>query len=113
MFGSGSRNSRIRREREYEYEREPPVERSYGRRREGFFRRKDPQRQAAGYKGALSNPNTTSAGRRRAKEELRLMGRGREAHVPLSTRIKRWFGVRSRPARYSNRQYERRPYREY
>ncbi|KAI0311148.1 hypothetical protein OF83DRAFT_1046478, partial [Amylostereum chailletii] len=59
--------------------------------------RKDRDRVAGGYKAALSNPNTTHSGRRHAKWELRRMGRGNEAHVPLMTKIKRTLGIRSTP----------------
>ncbi|KAI0052582.1 hypothetical protein FA95DRAFT_1473331, partial [Auriscalpium vulgare] len=64
-------------------------------RRFGFG--KDRDRVAGGYKAALSNPNTTHEGRRRAKWELRSMGRGNETHVPLMTKIKRTLGIRSTP----------------
>ncbi|KAJ8487738.1 hypothetical protein ONZ51_g4009 [Trametes cubensis] len=74
-------------------------ERKATTRRTGGFRarfgRRDPDRVAGGYKAALSNPNTTRAGRKRAKRELKAMGRGDEARVPLMTRIKRTFGIRS------------------
>lgn len=69
-------------------------------RRTGFrnpLRRRDPDRVAGGYKSALSNPNTTHGGRKHAKRELRLMGRGNETHVPLMTKIKRTLGIRSTP----------------
>lgn len=46
---------------------------------------------------ALANPNTTHHGRERAKAELHHMGRGSEAHVPISTKIKRALGIRSTP----------------
>ncbi|KII95945.1 hypothetical protein PLICRDRAFT_87253 [Plicaturopsis crispa FD-325 SS-3] len=62
--------------------------------------------QAAGYKAALSNPNTTRSGRQHAKHELKLMGRGREAHVPLMTKIRRALGIRSTPRRERHREYE-------
>ncbi|KAH9962390.1 hypothetical protein BC827DRAFT_1119573, partial [Russula dissimulans] len=61
--------------------------------------RRDRDRVAGGYRAALTNPNTTYAGRRHAKRELRLMGRGDEAHVPLMTKIKRALGIRSTPRR--------------
>ncbi|KZP13083.1 hypothetical protein FIBSPDRAFT_688326, partial [Athelia psychrophila] len=61
--------------------------------------RKDRDRVAGGYKAALSNPNTTHEGRKHAEMELKMMGRGREAHVPLMTRIKRTLGIRSTPRR--------------
>ncbi|TFY50141.1 hypothetical protein EVG20_g11695 [Dentipellis fragilis] len=48
---------------------------------------------------ALSNPNTTHEGRKHAKRELQSMGRGNEAHVPMMTRVKRAFGIRSTPRR--------------
>ncbi|KAB5594027.1 hypothetical protein CTheo_2496 [Ceratobasidium theobromae] len=67
--------------------------------RRGLFQRKDPNRRAAGFKAALSNPNTTHGGRQHAKHELQRMGRGREAHVSLGTRIKRALGIRSTPRR--------------
>ncbi|KAF9651220.1 hypothetical protein BDM02DRAFT_3078656, partial [Thelephora ganbajun] len=57
--------------------------------------RRDPDRVAGGFKAALSNPNTTRSGRKNAKQELRLMGRGNETHVPLMTKIKRSLGIRS------------------
>jgi len=59
----------------------------------GLFRRRN--RVAGGYKAALSNPNTTNKGRRRAKEELRGMGRGDEAHVSFMTKVRRTLGIRS------------------
>jgi len=65
------------------------------RHRGGFFHRKDPNRRAGGLKAALHNPNTTSHGRKEAKMKLRAMGRGSEAHVPFSVRLKRLFGIRS------------------
>ncbi|KDN50023.1 hypothetical protein RSAG8_01359, partial [Rhizoctonia solani AG-8 WAC10335] len=65
------------------------------RERRGLFHRKNPNRRAAGYKAALSNPNTTHKGRKHAKRELGRMGRGNEAHVSLGTRIQRTLGIRS------------------
>ncbi|KAG9126661.1 hypothetical protein FRC07_002534 [Ceratobasidium sp. 392] len=62
----------------------------------GMFRRKNPNRRAGGFKAALHNPNTTSSGRRHAKRELKSMGRGREAHVPLSVRIKHFLHIGGR-----------------
>ncbi|KAM5534869.1 hypothetical protein V8D89_011424 [Ganoderma adspersum] len=59
------------------------------------FGRKDPDRVAGGFKAALANPNTTRSGRKHAKRELKLMGRGDEAHVSLMTKIKRTLGIRS------------------
>ncbi|KAJ7133710.1 hypothetical protein C8R43DRAFT_1022826 [Mycena crocata] len=53
--------------------------------------RRDPDRVAGGYKAALSNPNTTHAGRKRAKAELHSMGRS--AHVPFMTKVKRALGI--------------------
>ncbi|CEL57848.1 hypothetical protein RSOLAG1IB_02592 [Rhizoctonia solani AG-1 IB] len=67
--------------------------------RRGLFHHKSPNRRAAGYKAALSNPNTTHEGRKHAKRELRRMGRGNETHVSLGTRIKRALGIRSTPRR--------------
>ncbi|KAH7344864.1 hypothetical protein B0J17DRAFT_712501 [Rhizoctonia solani] len=67
--------------------------------RRGLFHRKSPNRRAAGYKAALSNPNTTHEGRKHAKRELKRMGRGNEAHVSLGTKIKRALGIRSTPRR--------------
>ncbi|KAI0796489.1 hypothetical protein C8Q75DRAFT_802185 [Abortiporus biennis] len=73
-------------------------------RRSGFsrfrrFGRKDPDRVAGGYKAALSNPNTTRSGRKHAKRELKSMGRSRETHVPIMTKIRRALGLRSTPRR--------------
>ncbi|KAF9059725.1 hypothetical protein BDP27DRAFT_1282293 [Rhodocollybia butyracea] len=65
------------------------------RRRERYYHSKD--HVAAGYKAALANPNTTSQGRRHAKEELRAMGRS--THVPFMTKVKRTLGIRSTPRR--------------
>ncbi|KIM46005.1 hypothetical protein M413DRAFT_23799 [Hebeloma cylindrosporum] len=65
----------------------------------GFFHRRDRDRVAGGYKGALSNPNTTRAGRKQAKHELRAMGRGYETHVSFMTKVKRALGIRSTPRR--------------
>ncbi|CAE6427553.1 unnamed protein product [Rhizoctonia solani] len=42
-------------------------------------------------KGTLNDPNTTSTEREQAKTELNAMGRGREAHVPMSVRVKSMF----------------------
>jgi len=69
------------------------------RRREGggLFHRRDRDHVAGGYRAALSNPNTTRAGRRHAKEELRMMGR--DPHVPFMTKLKRSLGIRSTPRR--------------
>ncbi|KIM33007.1 hypothetical protein M408DRAFT_326680 [Serendipita vermifera MAFF 305830] len=67
------------------------------RRRGGLFHRRNPERRAAGLKGALANPNTTHDGRKRAKHELHAMGRS--AHVPLSVKVKRALGIRSTPRR--------------
>ncbi|KAJ6627439.1 hypothetical protein B0H10DRAFT_1726459, partial [Mycena sp. CBHHK59/15] len=64
-----------------------------------FFRR-DHDRVAGGYKSALSNPNTTRSGRKHAKDELHLMVRGRSAHVPFMTKVKRTLGIRSTPRRH-------------
>jgi len=65
--------------------------------------RRDRDRVAGGYRAALTNPNTTHGGRRHAKRELRLMGRGNETHVPLMTKIKRTLGIRSTPRRERRR----------
>ncbi|KAG8709465.1 hypothetical protein FRC08_018323 [Ceratobasidium sp. 394] len=62
----------------------------------GLFHRKNPNRRAGGFKAALHNPNTTSSGRRHAKHELTAMGRGREAHVPLSVRVKHFLHIGGR-----------------
>ncbi|CAL1701599.1 unnamed protein product [Somion occarium] len=70
-----------------------------GRSRWPRFGRRDPDRVAGGYKAALANPNTTRTGRKHAKAELQAMGRGREAKLPLMTRIKRALGMRSTPRR--------------
>ncbi|KAJ3734472.1 hypothetical protein DFJ43DRAFT_127895 [Lentinula guzmanii] len=77
------------------------------RRRERYYHRRSPDHVAAGYKAALANPNTTSAGRKHAKHELRAMGRS--THVPLITKIKRTFGIRSTPRRKREQEkyYER------
>jgi len=68
-------------------------------RRRGLFHRRDQDRMAGGYKAALSNPNTTRDGRKRAKMELKSMGRGNEAHVSFLTKVKRSLGIRSSPRR--------------
>lgn len=47
--------------------------RSEPRRSGGLFHRRDRDRVAGGYKAALSNPNTTREGRKRAKMELKMM----------------------------------------
>jgi len=67
----------------------------------GLFGRKDPDRRAGGLKAALHNPNTTSAGRTRAKVELAEMGRGNEArgHPSLTSRIRHFFGIPARSTR--------------
>ncbi|KAJ4477233.1 hypothetical protein J3R30DRAFT_3290887 [Lentinula aciculospora] len=70
------------------------------RRRERYsgYHRRDPDHVAGGYsKSALANPNTTSAGRKHAKRELRAMGRS--THVPFMTKVKRTLGIRSTPRR--------------
>jgi len=66
--------------------------------RHHFFRR-DKDRVAGGYKAALSNPHTTRDGRRHAKRELKLMGRGNETHVPFMVKVKRALGIRNTPRR--------------
>ncbi|KIY71829.1 hypothetical protein CYLTODRAFT_486941 [Cylindrobasidium torrendii FP15055 ss-10] len=63
--------------------------------RHSRWHRKNPDRVAAGYKASLSNPNTTSTGRKHAKHELHKMGRS--AHVPFSVKVKRALGIRSSP----------------
>ncbi|KAJ3826481.1 hypothetical protein EV361DRAFT_546765 [Lentinula raphanica] len=80
---------------------------SSSRRRERYYHRRDPDHVAAGYKAALANPNTTSAGRKLAKHELRAMGRS--THVPFMTKVKRTFGIRSTPRRKREQEkyYER------
>ncbi|KAF7354976.1 hypothetical protein MSAN_01412900 [Mycena sanguinolenta] len=94
---------------------------THKRRSHRAFYRRDPSRVAAGYnppEAALSNPNTTRAGRKRAEAELHAMGRS--AHVPLMTKIKRALGMHKTPrrerkaeARRERREYEteRRPRR--
>ncbi|KLO06350.1 hypothetical protein SCHPADRAFT_861478 [Schizopora paradoxa] len=101
MFGSRNRTSRTTRAPRrsiFSTDRSRSARRSGGR---GFFHRKDPNRRAAGLKAALHNPNTTHEGRREAKDELRMMGRGNEAHghPSLKSRIKRMFGIRSTKSR--------------
>ncbi|CAE6414401.1 unnamed protein product [Rhizoctonia solani] len=71
----------------------------------GMFRRKNPNRRAGGYKAALHNPNTTSTGRQHAKRGLRSMGRGNEAHVPLSVRIKHFLHIGGRRHHTTARRY--------
>ncbi|KAI0035620.1 hypothetical protein K488DRAFT_42887 [Vararia minispora EC-137] len=90
-----SRPYRSSRHYNYEYTSGPST--SQHHRHRGVFSRKDPDRVAGGYKAALSNPNTSHQGRRRAKWELRRMGRGSEAHVPFMTKVRRVFGIRSTP----------------
>ncbi|KAF8914121.1 hypothetical protein CPB84DRAFT_1840863 [Gymnopilus junonius] len=68
-------------------------------RRQGFFHRRDRDRVAGGYKAALSHPNSTHNGRKHAIHELRIMGRGDEAHVSFMTKIRRVLGIRSTPRR--------------
>ncbi|KAF9483979.1 hypothetical protein BDN70DRAFT_214648 [Pholiota conissans] len=68
-------------------------------RRRGFFHRKDKDRVAGGLKASLVNPNTTRAGRKQAKRELRAMGHERDTHISLMNRIKRTLGMRSTPRR--------------
>ncbi|CEL55130.1 hypothetical protein RSOLAG1IB_01138 [Rhizoctonia solani AG-1 IB] len=49
------------------------------------------QKHVGELKSTLHDPNTTSAERDQAKTELNAMGRGREAHVPMSVRVKSMF----------------------
>ncbi|CAE6493522.1 unnamed protein product [Rhizoctonia solani] len=49
------------------------------------------QRHVGELKGTLNDPNVTSMERDQAKAELNAMGRGREAHVPMSVRVKSMF----------------------
>jgi len=76
--------------------------------RRSIFHRRDKDRVAGGYKAALSNPNTTHDGRKRAKMELRAMGRGNETHVPFMTKVKRTLGIRSSPRRSRGFSFRRR-----
>lgn len=67
-----------------------------GRRRKnngltGLLRRKKPANRTAGYRAALTNPNTTHAGREHAKHELH--AHGQSAHVPLTKKIERTLGI--------------------
>ncbi|KAF8682132.1 Conidiation protein 6 [Rhizoctonia solani] len=71
----------------------------------GMFHRKNPNRRAGGYKAALHNPNTTSAGRQHAKRGLRSMDRGNEAHVPLSVRIKHFLHIGGRRRHTTTHRY--------
>lgn len=71
----------------------------------GLFHRTNPNRRAGGYKAALHNPNTTSTGRHHAKHELVAMGRGREAHVPLSVRIKHFLHIGGHRRHTTTRRY--------
>jgi len=57
-----------------------------------FFRRKDPDIVAGGYRVALADPNTTQEGRAHARHDIH--SKGHSAHVPLMTRIKRILGIR-------------------
>ncbi|CAG8577227.1 9503_t:CDS:2 [Acaulospora colombiana] len=57
----------------------------------GLFRRKKPANRTAGYRAALTNPNTTHAGREHAKHELH--AHGQSAHVPLTKKIERTLGI--------------------
>ncbi|EJD41453.1 hypothetical protein AURDEDRAFT_169615 [Auricularia subglabra TFB-10046 SS5] len=77
------------------------------KRRAGFFARPTRERRAAGLKAALHNPNTTHDGRKRAKAELRAMGRGREAHghPSLGSRIRSLLHIPSRTTRARHRGY--------
>ncbi|KAJ6538964.1 hypothetical protein B0H19DRAFT_862873, partial [Mycena capillaripes] len=72
------------------------------------FYRRDPDRVAGGYKAALSNPNTTHAGRKHAKAELHAMGRS--AHVPFMTRVKRALGIRKTSRRQREASQREREY---
>jgi len=78
------------------------------RKRGGLFHFRDRDRVAGGYKAALSNPNTTRDGRKHAKRELQLMGRGNEAHVSFMTKVKRTLGIRATPRRKRERETKRR-----
>ncbi|CAE6401334.1 unnamed protein product [Rhizoctonia solani] len=49
------------------------------------------QRHVGELKSTLHDPNTSTAERDQAKAELNAMGRGREAHVPMSVRVKSMF----------------------
>ncbi|CAE6478641.1 hypothetical protein ACGC1H_003028 [Rhizoctonia solani] len=49
------------------------------------------QRHVGELKSTLNDPNTTNMERDQAKTELNAMGRGREAHVPMSVRVKSMF----------------------
>ncbi|CAG7847193.1 SubName: Full=Uncharacterized protein {ECO:0000313/EMBL:CCA66768.1} [Serendipita indica DSM 11827] len=49
----------------------------------------------AGLKSALTNPNSTHAGRAQAKHELHM--RGQSAHVPLMAKVKRALGMHQTP----------------
>ncbi|CAE6496964.1 unnamed protein product [Rhizoctonia solani] len=70
-----------------------------------MFHRTNPNRRAGGYKAALHNPNTTTAGRQHAQRGLRSMGRGREAHVPLSVRIKHFLHIGGHRRHTTTRHY--------
>ncbi len=113
LFGS----RRHHRERDHHHAAQPH--------RHGVLRRKDRDRVAGGLstsiflaptralelstnvslvrliEGALVNPNTTRAGRKQAKRELRAMGRERDTHISLVARIKRAFGHPLHAASYA------------
>jgi len=111
------RRTEYRSERDYEYgkghkKRGNPYETDRRRHHKGGHRSRETHEDhvAAGYKAALSNPNTTRRGREHAKHELRLMGRDRDAHVPFITKVKRALGIRNTPRRQRRAELNRRRY---
>ncbi|KZS97711.1 hypothetical protein SISNIDRAFT_481609 [Sistotremastrum niveocremeum HHB9708] len=97
MFGLENRKTRTRRT----HHTNNPLTTTSSARNRKWYQRKNPNRRAGGLKAALHNPNTTSHGRKNAKHELRAMGRGNEAHVPFSVRVRHWFGMHGNSRRRS------------
>ncbi|KAB5594835.1 hypothetical protein CTheo_1650 [Ceratobasidium theobromae] len=56
----------------------------------GYHSRNE-QKHVGNLKAKLNDSNTTTAERGQAKTELNAMGRGKEAHVPISVRVKSMF----------------------
>ncbi|KAG8701348.1 hypothetical protein FRC12_016921 [Ceratobasidium sp. 428] len=49
------------------------------------------QKHVDGLQATLNDPNTTTVERDQAKTELKTMGRDKEAHVPMSVKVKSMF----------------------
>ncbi|KAG1842199.1 hypothetical protein DFJ58DRAFT_843145 [Suillus subalutaceus] len=104
MFQSLAVNTNPFQRKEHDHERN----RTSARRRFCFFSG-DKNGVAGVYNAALSNPKTSGQDMKHAKQELDVMERDKETHLPFMTKVKRALGICSSP--HQKQESNRRPQR--